>query len=246
MIAPDKHLQTDHGPITAVTPRLMGFIIGSVLSLSVVYYGIGRCITRSPLNYLDYLVLTSVLALVITGGYQVFFWAQRNNYYLPTRCLHCRFDDYIPFRPSWVWPYSVVYMMMLGAVLGTIRSLQEGLYVMFSGILLLAVHSGFAMLFPCTVPKRYRQYTIEGPSTQLLYLIQRFDNKHSAFPSMHCSLGTFVGLLLYSRMPLPSAVFIALTPVACLLVKQHQIGDTVGGILLGGAMYCVVHATLGV
>ena len=105
MIAPDKHLQTDHGPITAVTPRLMGFIIGPVLSLSVVYYGIDRCISRSPLNYLDYLVLTSVLALVITGGYQVFFWAQRNNYYLPTRCLHCRFDDYIPFRPSWVWPY---------------------------------------------------------------------------------------------------------------------------------------------
>ena len=243
---PEGTSLTDHNPSTAIPPRLMGVIIGSVLSLSVVYYGIGRCITRSLLTYIDYLVLTSLLALVITGGYQVFFWVQRNNYHFPTRCLHCRLDDYILFWPSWVWPYSIVYMMMLGAVPVTIRSLEQGLYVMFCGVLLLAVHSGFAMFFPCTVPARYRQYTIEGVSTQLLYLIQRFDNKHSSFPSMHCSLGTFVGLFLYSRMPLPSVMFIALTPTACLLVKQHQIGDTVAGILLGAAMYFALHAMLGV
>jgi hypothetical protein len=221
----------------------MSIIVGSVVCFSVIYYFVARLIGHELLTYVDCLVFTSVLALVVTGGYQVFFWVQRNNYYFPMHCLHCRFDDYVPFCPSWVWPYSIVYTIMLGAVLIAIRSLEDGLYIIFTGIVLLGAHSASAMFFPCTVPPSYRHYVVNSSSTQFLKWIQTLDNKRSSFPSMHCSVGTFVGLLLYPHMPVVSTIFIVLTPTSCLLVKQHQIADTLAGVGLGGAVYLVLAST---
>lgn len=224
----------------------MGAIFFTVPAGAAVYYAAARRFSEAALGYLDYLVLTTILALVVTGGYQLFFWVQRNNYYFPTRCPSCRLDDYIPFWPWWVWPYNVVYTLMLGAVLVTIRSLNEGLYIIFSGVLLLVAHSLFAMFFPCTVPAKFRDYKITGISTRYLKMIQKFDNKHSAFPSMHCSLATFVGLRMHTRLPLVSVLFIVFTPVACLMVKQHQLADTIGGVLLGAVVFYAMHAALGI
>ena len=66
------------------------------------------------------------------------------------------------------------------------------------------------------------------------------DNERNAFPSMHCAIATYVGLVI---MDLPiigiwiSGFYITFIVISCLLVKQHVIADTVAGVMLGAVVF---------
>lgn len=77
-------------------------------------------------------------------------------------------------------------------------------------------------------------------STRYLAFVQSMDNDRNAFPSMHCALATYVGLVV---MGLPTigvwigSAYIGFIVVSCLLVKQHVIADTVAGVALGTLIF---------
>ena len=119
---------------------------------------------RMPL--FDYVVFTCVLAIVIVGAYQLFFWVQNNNYFFKTRCLAISLDEKIPFWPIWIWPYSFIYYIMIGMVVVQVSSLAEGLYHLFGGLLVLLVQCVCFLIFPCRVPAHYRQYEVTNLSTR--------------------------------------------------------------------------------
>jgi hypothetical protein len=56
-------------------------------------------------DFAAHLILASIL---IIGGYQFYFWCQRNPL-RPVRELRSPLDDRIPFRPGWVLIYSFLY-----------------------------------------------------------------------------------------------------------------------------------------
>ncbi len=230
-----------HEPYKRISPGYMLLLILSTFGIGVVYYG--AALFSNPTEHMpfgDYIVFTSVLAIVIVGAYQLFFWVQNNNYFFETRCLAIKVDDYIPFWPIWIWPYSFIYYVMIGMVVIQISSLEEGLYHLFGGLLVLLAQCACFMVYPCRVPASYREYKVTNLSTRYLRFVQRLDNGRNCFPSMHNSVATYVGLVLLPTFGVWSYVFIGIIAISCLFVKQHQVLDIIPGVLLGWGVYELV------
>lgn len=231
---------SQHEPYKSISPGYMLVLVVSTFAISFIYYGIALLFNGNPMLMFDYVVFTCVMAIIVTGAYQVFFWAQNNNYYFRTRCLVTPLDNYIPFWPIWIWPYSFIYYIMIGMVVIQISSLAEGLYFIFGGLVLLLAQAICFMVFPCRVPREYRKYEVNGISTRYLKFVQRLDNGRNCFPSMHNSVAAYVGLLLLPAIGIWSYVFIGTIAVSSLLVKQHQLMDIAPGLLLGWGIHSLV------
>ncbi len=227
------------GEETSVSPRYMLLLIVTIPLFAWLYYLVGTRFFNSPLSLEEYIVFSSLVAIVVTGFYQLFFWVQRNNDVFKTRCFVSPWDKYIPFWPSWIWIYSFLYYVAIGFVVTSIQSITQGVYLIFDAILLLLVQVLIFFFLPSTVPPEYRQYEVTGLSTRFLKFVQGQDNGRNCMPSMHCSVAMFVSLLLYPVIGNASWFFVALISISCLLVKQHQMADILPGIALGWAIWTV-------
>ena len=216
-----------------ISPRYMLLLIVSIPVFAYLYYLVGTNFFDSPLSLEEYLVFTTLVAVVVTGSYQLFFWVQRNNYYFKTRCFVTRWDAYIPFWPSWVWIYSFLYYVAIGFVVASIQSITEGVYLIFGAVLLLLLQVSFFFVLPSTVPPEYRQYEINSFATRFLKFVQGKDNGRNCMPSMHCSVAMYVTMVLYPSIGNAALVFVGLIAISCLVVKQHQMADIIPGLLLG-------------
>ena len=228
---------------TSITPKYMLFIILGTFLFSVIYYVLGVHFFKSPLSYYEYMILTTLIAVSIVGGYQIFFWVQRNNYFFKTRCFKTKVDDLIPFWPSWVWIYSFLYYIMIGYVVISIKSIEQGMHIIFGGLVLLFFHCIFFMLFPAIASTDFtwRKYESNSISTRYLRFIQKLDNGRNCFPSMHMSIATYIALLLSPVIsPLWAWIFIALILLSTVFVKQHPIFDLLPGVILGWLVYLFV------
>ena len=66
------------------------------------------------------------------------------------------------------------------------------------------------------------------------------DNSRNAFPSMHCAISTYVGLVVVELPtigPWLGYGYISVIAISCLLTKQHLILDTLAGVLLGAGVF---------
>ena len=219
------------------------WLLASLLSIPLVaslFWWLGTRFFDSRLNFFEYHQFTLLVAGVIGGGYQLYFWAQRNNQQLPAKCLKISLDDRIPFWPSWVWFYSFLYFVMIGLTVISIQDLADGVHLIFGGLILLATGSLIFYLYPTNVPESYRHFEINSLSTRYLAFIQSMDNNRNAFPSMHCAIATYIGLAIVSLPivgPWLGYGYIVIIAASCVLVKQHVIVDTLGGIGFGAAVF---------
>ncbi len=126
-----------------ITPRYMLLLILSVPIFAGIYYLTGTAFFESPLSLEEYIVFSTLVAIVVTGCYQLFFWVQRNNFHFKTRCFVTPLDGYIPFWPSWVWIYSFLYYIAIGFVVASIQSIAEGVYLIFGAVMLLLAQVAF-------------------------------------------------------------------------------------------------------
>lgn len=90
------------------------------------------------MNVLDYLVNSLMAVILIVGNYQFYFFLQRRHMGKPIE-LCSRIDELIPFRPGWVWVYTVLYYPVIVLGVLTINSFAQFNYTAFSFILLLAM-----------------------------------------------------------------------------------------------------------
>ncbi|MBN1999654.1 phosphatase PAP2 family protein [candidate division KSB1 bacterium] len=222
-----------------ISPKYMLLLFLGTLLASLLYFLIAQLLSPKPMTFTSYIVFTIILAVIITGAYQIFFWVQRNNYFFKTRCFKIGLDDRIPFNPIWIWPYSFFYYIMIGLVVARISSLEEGVHLIFGGLLVLFFQSLFFLVMPVTVPKEYRQYEADTLSKRYLRFVQGLDNGRNCFPSMHCSVATYVGLLLVPVLGLYAYFFIGIIAISCLFVKQHQVLDIIPGVILGWIVFLI-------
>ena len=227
------------GTEARISPRYMFLLIVTIPLFAWLYYLVGTTWFDSPLSLEEYVVFSTLVAIIVTGCYQLFFWVQRNNFYFKTRCFVLPLDQHIPFWPSWVWIYSFLYYIAIGFVVASIQSIAEGVYLIFGAILLLLAQVFFFFFFPSTVPPEYRQYEGNSISTRFLKFVQGKDNGRNCMPSMHCSVAMYVSLVLYPAIGDAAWVFTGLIAVSCLLVKQHQTADILPGIALGWAIWWI-------
>jgi len=144
----------------------------------------------------DYAVHLILGAILIVGAYQFYFWCQRNPL-RPARELRLPLDDRIPFRPEWVWIYSLLYYPVILYTTWVVQSSREFVYVAVSFLGLLAMQMAFFLVFPVATPESWR--AINGGRTwseRFLAFVQRIDARSNSFPSMHTSVATLTALYL--------------------------------------------------
>jgi len=176
------------------------------------------------------LILSAVL---IVGAYQFYFWCQRHVFFEP-REFPSGFDRLIPYQPSWVWIYSLLYYPAILYVNAALKSSQQFTEVAASYLLLLCAQAGFFLIFPVRTPECWRRLNARRtPAERFLAFVQRFDARSNSFPSMHTSVATLTSLHLYPQLGVYGLLFPLLIGLSCLFTKQHYLVDIPAGVALG-------------
>ncbi len=187
----------------------------------------------------DFVVHVLLGAILIIGGYQFYFWCQRNPM-RPVRELRLPVDDRIPFRPGWVWIYGFFYWPGVLYTSWVLESSREFVYLALSFLGLLAMQMTCFMLFPVATPESWRAINRGRTlSERFLAFVQRLDDRSNSFPSMHTSVATLTALYLQPHLGTWAFVFPVLIGLACLFTKQHYVVDLPAGAALGWLAYRV-------
>jgi hypothetical protein len=109
----------------------------------------------------DFTVHLILGGILIIGGYQFYFWCQRNPL-RPAREFWHPLDDRIPYWPAWVWIYSFLYYPAILYTTWVVQSSREFVYLAVSFLGLLALQMAFFLLFPVVTPESWRASTAGG------------------------------------------------------------------------------------
>jgi len=181
----------------------------------------------------DYLIHLTLSIFLIIGVYQFYFWCQR-HYLARPRFLKLPADDWIPYRPHWVWIYSCLYYPVILYINWVIESPGEFTHIAASYLVLLGLQMAFFLFFPVETPESWRTINQRrSVSERFLSLVQRFDAASNSFPSMHVSVAMLTALHLYSYLGPWVVSFPALIALSCLFTKQHYLIDVPAGAALG-------------
>jgi membrane-associated phospholipid phosphatase len=191
----------------------------------------------------DALVAFVLAAVLIVGGYQVYFIPQRRPA-RRARTLPTSLDDRIPFWPKWVWVYSVLYYPFITSTILTLTNFRQFAYTAADFIVLLVAQVLIAYCMPVRTPDPWRQRSRSSPSEKLLGYVQSIDRGGNCFPSMHMAVATLSALHIANNLSphlgqLSDTVFVAplLIGASALFTKQHYFVDLPGGVALAIASY---------
>lgn len=185
------------------------------------------------MNATDYILHLTLSAFLIIGVYQFYFWCQR-NYVTQPRELKLPVDDWIPYRPSWVWVYSFLYYPVILYINWIVESARDFTHIAGSYLLLLLFQMVFFLFFPVATPESWRRSDeTKSCSERFLAFVQSFDAESNSFPSMHTSVAMLTALHLYPSLGGWVFLFPFLIGLSCLFTKQHYLIDVPAGAVLG-------------
>lgn len=217
------------------------------------------------MDLFDRLLELFITVVLIVGGYQFYFWAQRQTFF-EARYFETRFDEMITFDPRWVWIYSGLYYPMILLAALSVPSWQAYAYCVGCFLTLLAIQVMFFVLWPVAIPASWRdQFSIAGGyygskivrsvpgmidrdrarsmwpvSMRMLDMVWSYDKLRNSLPSMHVSVAMMVDLTIGVNWPLAGYVgllFPLLIATSALKTKQHYVVDVIPGALLGAAVF---------
>jgi len=195
-----------------------------------------------------------ITVVLIVGGYQFYFWAQRQTFY-PARYFETRFDGMIGFDPRWVWIYSGLYYPMILLAALSLPTWHDFAYTVGCFLTLLAVQVTFFIFWPVAIPEAWRKNELIPwariffpRSMWMLDLVWSYDKLRNSLPSMHVSVAMMVDLTIGRNWPIAGYVgllFPLLIATSALKTKQHYVVDVVPGALLGAAIFYAWHGFIG-
>ncbi len=189
------------------------------------------------MTLVDYVINLILSVFLIIGVYQFYFWCQRNPLTAP-RELGLTVDEWIPYRPAWVWVYTLLYYPAILYTNWIVGSPREFTHMVVSYLVLLALQMGFFLAFPVVTPAAWRVGNARRTwSERFLALVYKFDARSNSFPSMHTSVATLTALHLYPTLGAWALSFPALIGASCLFTKQHYVVDIPAGAALGWTAY---------
>jgi membrane-associated phospholipid phosphatase len=202
-----------------------------------------------------------ITVVLIVGGYQFYFWAQRQTFF-DARYFETSWDAKINFDPRWVWIYSGLYYPMILLAALSVPSWDAYARTVGCFLTLLAIQVTFFVLWPVAIPKSWREnfpvtiYPSVLPSKavigravahghwprsmQMLDLVWSYDKLRNSLPSMHVSVAMMVDLTIGKNWPtmgVVCAAFPLLIAISALKTKQHYVVDVVPGAMLGAAIF---------
>ena len=193
---------------------------------------------------IDYFICLLMSVVMIVGGYQFYFLAQRRHLG-HTRQFNSPLDNLIPFWPSWVWIYSGLYYPVILALVFTMQSYTMFAHTVFSFLVLLGMQIIVFFFFPVRVPAEWRSYDCHtSVSHRLLAFVQSYDSLSNSIPSMHVSMSTLTAIHLYGNLypalgsyDLLVFAFPAMIAFSAVFTKQHYIADLASGAVFGWLSY---------
>jgi len=191
-----------------------------------------------------------ITVVLIVGGYQFYFWAQRQTF-RKARYFETEWDSLINFDPRWVWIYSGLYYPMILLAALSVPSWHDFAYTVGCFLTLLAVQVFFFVLWPVAIPAGWRADVQVGAarvryprSMRMLDLVWSYDKLRNSLPSMHVSVAMMVDLTIGANWPIMGLVgllFPVLIATSALKTKQHYVVDVIPGAVLGAVVYAGWH-----
>jgi membrane-associated phospholipid phosphatase len=199
-------------------------------------------------GFADRIIEMAMTVILIVGGYQLYFWAQRQTRFR-ARCMETRLDAYVGYDPRWVWVYSGLYYPMILLAALTVPTWEEYARNVGCFLLLLAIQVIIFVLWPTNIPYHWRDHHRKGwehtRSQRFLDFVWNYDKLRNSLPSMHVSMAVMVDLTIWKEMPMVGHVcilFPVLIAISAIKTKQHYVADVVPGALLGGVVFWVWHS----
>jgi membrane-associated phospholipid phosphatase len=194
----------------------------------------------------DRVIEIAMTVVLIIGGYQFYFWAQRQRW-RPHRFLETRFDGMISYDPRWVWVYSGLYYPMIVLAALSVPDWTGFAHVTACYLCLLAVQMQFFLFLPIEVPISWRENARlsaralkHNRSQRFIELVWSYDKFRNSMPSMHVSVATMTDLTIWQHWPLVGHIGIAfpiLIGASALKTKQHYVVDVVPGAVTGALVF---------
>ncbi|MEP0521665.1 MAG: phosphatase PAP2 family protein [Hyphomicrobiales bacterium] len=196
------------------------------------------------MSFLDSLILIVITVFVITGAYQIYLLPQ-NFPNRKARQMSLSFDEKIPFKPVWVWVYTLVYYPFFFSVIFTLDSFRHYAYVILSFTFLLLLQTAIAFLVPVKTPDNWRAYDPENSlSEKFLSILQSVDRGGNCFPSMHVAIVSLSVCHIWANAGDHLGIWFVFVFLVALLIcastvftKQHFVLDIPAGAVLGGFVY---------
>ena len=187
-----------------------------------------------------------ITVVLIVGGYQFYFWAQRQTF-RDARYFETAWDNLIRFDPRWVWIYSGLYYPMILLAALSVPSWEAYAYCVGCFLTLLAVQVTFFVSWPVAIPSEWRTDVQVGAarlryprSMRMLDLVWSYDKLRNSLPSMHVSVAMMVDLTIGTNWPAAGWVGLAfplLIAASALKTKQHYCIDVIPGAILGALVF---------
>lgn len=198
------------------------------------------------LSYSELFEALLLSVMLIVAGYQFYFLPQRRPIKEPAVGRVTTLDRKIPFRPEWVWVYSVAYYPYVLSTILTLPSFQDFYAVSASFICLLFTHILISYFYPVRTPAEWRAYQITSPSRRFLRSIQCIDRGGNCFPSMHVAVATLTTIHItangYEAVG-PEILLVWIAPAlitaSALYTKQHLLVDIIPGAILAAVAYSI-------
>lgn len=185
------------------------------------------------MNTGDYVIHLTLSVFLIIGGYQFYFWCQRNQL-RPSLEFRSPIDERIPYWPGWVWIYSFLYYPAILYVGIVVESPGQFTHLAISYLLLLGFQVAFFLTFPVVTPEDWRARNQHRTlSERFLAFVQSVDARSNCFPSMHVSVAMLTAMHLYPKLGAWAVAFPVLIGLSCLFTKQHYLVDIPAGAALG-------------
>jgi len=206
-----------------------------------------------------------ITVVLIVGGYQFYFWAQRQTF-RKARYFETEWDSLINFDPRWVWVYSGLYYPMILLAALSVPSWHDFAYTVGCFLTLLAIQVFFFILWPVAIPETWRSFfpvhgvrhrgvtlgvidrylarNVWPKSMWMLDLVWSYDKLRNSLPSMHVSVAMMVDLTIGANWPVMGLVgllFPLLIATSALKTKQHYVVDVIPGAVLGAVVYAGWH-----
>jgi membrane-associated phospholipid phosphatase len=198
------------------------------------------------MDLFDRILELFITVVLIVGGYQFYFWAQRQTFF-DARYFETTWDRKIDFDPRWVWIYSGLYYPMILLAALSVPTWQAFAYCVGCFLTLLAIQVTFFVLWPVAIPAHWRTSPAVNwapaaypRSMKMLNLVWSYDKLRNSLPSMHVSVAMMVDLTIWQNWPIAGYVgglFPLLIATSALKTKQHYVVDVVPGALLGAAVF---------
>lgn len=193
----------------------------------------------------------AMLSIVYIIIYLVWFACIEKAVVRPSRIIHMKADDYIPFCEYFVIPYLLWFVYVAGAVIYFMLKNKQDYYrlcaFLYTGMTIFLIIS---TLWPNGHHLRPYVFERENIFTALVSGLYRADTPTNLWPSIHVynSIGVHIAVLRNVKLRrnkfvhIGSLVLCVSIIMSTVFLKQHSLFDVITGFIMAAILYLVVYA----